>query len=105
MVTVLALLAVAAVLFVAAALATRERPLLSDAPADRADLALPEGPLSADHITAARFATTVRGYKMSEVDAVLERAVEALRERDERIAALESRPLAGSDGPGLTAQA
>ena len=98
MVTALALLAVAAVLFAATVLATRDRPQLSDAPPDSADLALPEGPLSADHVMAVRFATTLRGYRMSEVDAVLERLAEALRERDERIAALEGRAAAGMSG-------
>lgn len=93
MVTALALLAVAAVLFAATVLATRDQPLLSDAPPDTADLALPQGPLRADDVAAARFSTTVRGYRMSEVDVVLERLAEALRERDERIAALEDRPV------------
>lgn len=95
MVTALALLAVAAVLFAATVLATRDQPLLSDAPPDRADLALPDGPFGAGDVAAVRFSTTVRGYRMSEVDAALERLAEALRERDERIAALESRPGAG----------
>ena len=92
-VTALALLAVAAVLFGATVLATRDQPLLSDAPPDSADLALPEGPLGADDVVAARFSTTVRGYRMSEVDSALERLARALRERDERIAVLESRPV------------
>ena len=39
-VTVLALLGVAAVLFLAAVLSTREGPVLADAPPDAADLAL-----------------------------------------------------------------
>jgi DivIVA domain-containing protein len=90
-VTALALLAVTAVLFAAAALATREEPLLSDAPPDSADLGLPDGPLAPEHVAAVRFPTTVRGYRMSEVDHVLERLAESLRERDERIAALEKR--------------
>lgn len=97
-VTALALLAVVAVLFGATVLATRDKPLLSDAPPDSADLALPAGPLGADDVVAARFSMTVRGYRMSEVDSALERLAEALRERDERIAALEDRAGAGMSG-------
>ncbi len=89
-VTVLAILGVLAVLFVAAVLATREGPELADAPRDAPDLALPVGPLSADDVAEVRFDLALRGYRMSEVDEVLDRLAAELRARDERIAALEA---------------
>ena len=92
MVTVLALLGVLVALFAAAVVATREGPLLADAPRDAADLALPAGPLQPDDVSAVRFDMVLRGYRMSEVDEVLERLADELRTRDERIAALELAP-------------
>ena len=101
MVTVLALLGVAAVLFLAAVLSTREGPVLADAPPDAADVVLPEGPVRAEDIAAVRFSLAPRGYKMAEVDLVLERLAAELADRDRRLAELEgtagpqSRPGAG----------
>ena len=89
MVTALALLGVVVVLFAAAALATREQPLLSDAPPDTADLSLPPGRLGPEDVAAVRFETTLRGYRMSQVDQVLARLADELRLRDKRIAELE----------------
>lgn len=41
---------------------------------DRADVSLPaEGPIGADDLRALRFNTAVRGYRASEVDALLDR--------------------------------
>lgn len=89
MLTVLSILAVLAVLFVAAAVATREGPILADAPVDMADLELPAGPLQPEDLRAVRFALAVRGYRMDEVDRVIERAASELAARDERILELE----------------
>jgi len=100
-VTVLALLGVAAVLFLAAVLSTRDGPVLSDAPPDAADLGLPEGPWRAEDVADVRFALAPRGYRMAEVDLVLERLAAELADRDRRLAELEgsagqqSRPGAG----------
>ncbi len=88
-VTVLALLGVVLVLFATAVLATREVPVLADALPDAADLALPPGPLRSEDVSSVRFDMALRGYRMSEVDEVLERLAADLRARDERIAALE----------------
>ncbi|MCU1591858.1 MAG: hypothetical protein JWP11_3114 [Frankiales bacterium] len=101
MLTVLSILGVLAVLFVAAAVATREGPILADAPVDIADVELPEGPLQPEDLRAVRFALAVRGYRMDEVDRVIERAAAALAERDERILALEK----GRSGPVSVAPA
>ncbi|MCA1711309.1 MAG: DivIVA domain-containing protein [Actinobacteria bacterium] len=78
MLTVLAILGVLAVLFGAAVVATREGEVLRDAPEDVADLALPRGPLQAEDVRSARLGLAFRGYRMSEVDALLDRLAEQL---------------------------
>lgn len=92
MVTALALLGVLGALFVAAVLATREGGELAPAPPDAADLALPPRPLTPEDVAALRFPMAVRGYRMAEVDAALERLAEELRDRDRRIGRLEATP-------------
>ncbi len=88
--TVLAVLGVLSVLFVAAVVATRDGELLVDAPRDRADLDLPvDGPLHADDLDRVRFGMALRGYRMAEVDALLQRLVVELRDRDARLSAHE----------------
>ena len=87
-VTVLGLLGVLAVLFATAVVATRDDPLLADAPPDRPDLALPDEPLTSADVEGVRFSMALRGYRMAEVDAVLERLARELDERDRRIAEL-----------------
>ena len=84
MVTVLALLGVVLVLFVAAVVATREDQAMVDAPQDLPDLGLPAGPLEPQDVAAVRFSMAPRGYRMSEVDAVL-------ADRDEQLAELMDR--------------
>ena len=94
MVTVLAVLGVLAVLLVTAFVATRDDQLLADAPPDAPDRDLPPGRLRADDLRRVRFGVTVRGYRMSEVDAVLERLAAELAERDARLEAQLSAPAA-----------
>lgn len=102
MVTALALLGVLAVLFAAGVLATREGGELAPAPPDAPDLVLPTGPIAPEDLAAVRFPLAARGYRMAEVDAVLARLGEELRDRDRRIALLEAaaagheEPVAGS---------
>jgi DivIVA domain-containing protein len=86
--TVLSILGVLAVLFAAAAVATREGPILLDAPADIADVVLPPGPLQPEDLNSVRFGLAIRGYRMDEVDRVLERAASEIGERDARIVEL-----------------
>ena len=86
--TVLALLGVLAVLFLAAAVATRGGGELAEAPPDAADLALPDGPLRSSDVEALRFPLAVRGYRMAEVDAALERLADELAARDRLLADL-----------------
>ncbi len=79
-----------AVVFVAALVATRDGELLVDVPPDRADLDLPLGaPVTADDLEAVRFGMALRGYRMAEVDALLDRLSGELRDRDARLAELE----------------
>lgn len=96
MVTVLALLGVLAVLFAAAVLLTRDGPVLADAPPDAADVLLPEGPVRPEDVAAVRFSLAPRGYRMSEVDEVLERLAAELADRDRRLARLEGAPTGAS---------
>ena len=98
MVTVLALLGVVLVLFVAAVVATREDQAMADAPQDLPDLGLPVGPLEPQDVAAVRFSMAPRGYRMSEVDAVLERLAEELADLHRQLAQLEDPQLAGLVG-------
>ena len=94
-VTLLGLVGVLAVLFATAVLVTRGDPLLADAPPDRADVALPETPLTAADLEAVRFSMAPRGYRMDEVDAVLARLAAEL-------AAAESAPDERGDPDAAT---
>ncbi len=48
---------------------------------DRPDARVPaDGPLTAEDLEAVRFTTALRGYRMSEVDALLDRLAEELRQ-------------------------
>jgi DivIVA domain-containing protein len=89
-VTILALIGVAAVLFAAAVLATRDGAVLADAPRDAADVPLPDEPLQPEDVGRLRFSLAARGYRMSEVDLALERLARELADRDRRIALLEA---------------
>ena len=105
MVTVLALLGVVLVLFAAAVVATRDGGQLADAPQDVPDLDLPDGPLRAQDVAGLRFSMAPRGYRMSEVDAVLDRLAAELADRDRRLERLGAPPdpadgVPGGDRPG-----
>jgi DivIVA domain-containing protein len=96
--TVLAIIAVLAVLFVAGVVATREGPILADARPDVADLDLPADGLQPEDVREVRFGLAVRGYRMSEVDQVLDRLSDALAERDAQIVALQRKqPVAAPE--------
>ncbi|MFD5732698.1 DivIVA domain-containing protein [Streptomyces sioyaensis] len=79
---------------------------LRDSEPDRLHDPLPEDrPLGRADVEAVRLAVTVRGYRMNDVDDVLDRLGAELAERDARIAELEA-ALAGAHaaamgGPGL----
>lgn len=75
---------------------------------DRSPLQLPEDrPLAADDVRGVRMSVTVRGYRMTEVDWLLEQLARAFEERDAEVAALRAeldrtgRPPGGDDArPG-----
>lgn len=52
---------------------------------------LPEGEVGATELAQVRFSPALRGYRMSEVDDVLDRVAAELARRDEAIARLEQR--------------
>ena len=90
MLTILLLLAVLTVLFGAAAVLTSDRPVLADAPPDAADTGLPTGPVQPEDVAALRFSVAPRGYRMAEVDDVLDRLAAELADRDRRLTLLEA---------------
>jgi DivIVA domain-containing protein len=52
---------------------------LRDEPVDHADLGMPDRALTADDIPGLRFRTGLRGYRMQDVDAALERLAQSMR--------------------------
>jgi DivIVA domain-containing protein len=84
-----------------AVLVARDRPVLeADAVDPRALRWPPDGPVTPASLAEARFTVALRGYRMDEVDRVLDDARAALVERDRRGAELEARlGIAGPGGP------
>ncbi len=106
--TVLGVLGALVVLLAAAVVAVRDEPLLAEAPPDRPEPRLPDDrALQADDLEDVRFDVAVRGYRMAQVDAVLERAAGELRDRDARLERAEAEVarlralMGGSGGAGL----
>lgn len=64
---------------IAVVAAGRGQPM-SEAYDDRPDPLLPAGEISADDLRRARFSLALRGYRMSEVDALLDRLARQLDE-------------------------
>ncbi|MDN5790155.1 MAG: DivIVA domain-containing protein [Micrococcales bacterium] len=62
---------------------------------------LTEEPLTDEEVGAIEFDVTARGYRMSQVDGVIDRLRRELREKDEEIAVLRAGPIAQSavNGP------
>ena len=77
---------------------------LPDVDPDRAPLALPEDrALRSSDVDSVRFAVGMRGYRMDEVDDVLDRLATEVAARDFRISELEDRLIArGVPRPTLT---
>ncbi len=102
MVAVLVALLVALVIFgTAAALIRREGDLATDPP-DRGDVGLPaDRDLRADDLDHIAFGLVIRGYRMSEVDDVLDRLRDLLAAKDAEIdrlrAAQDQRAAATTD--------
>ena len=98
-VTVVFLLVGIAVVTAVALLAVGRLGELPEVEPDRAPTLLPETRLvESDDVDNVRFAVGLRGYRMDEVDDVLDRLAADIAERDARIAELEGRaaPAAGA---------
>ena len=87
---VLAAACVLLVIFLAAVFATREDQALQPAPIDLADVALPDRARRPSDVHGLRLSVAVRGYRMAEVDQVVERLADELAERDEIIEVLSA---------------
>lgn len=89
---VVSALAVGAVLFGVAAVLTGRATGLAEMPPDRTPLPLPPDRLTdADDLRAVRFDLAFRGYRMDQVDAVLDRVAGDLTARDAEISKLRLR--------------
>ena len=76
---------------------------LPEAHPDRPDVLVPEGPLTGEDLRRVRFTLGVRGYRMSEVDALLARLADQLEASDGyHGAADEPDDGAGGRGDGPT---
>ena len=64
---------------------------LEEPTTSRPSRALPDGPLAADDLDRVRFSLGLRGYRMDEVDALLDRVRDEVSHRDARIAELSAR--------------
>jgi DivIVA domain-containing protein len=85
------LIVVSAVVFVVAAVVLGAGGTLTEPVTDQPDLELPAGPLTAGDVDAVRFPLAFRGYRMNEVDDVLDRLRTEIVVRDARIMELEYR--------------
>lgn len=89
--SLLLLLVVLAVVAGIAVVATGRGGGLTDVDPDRSPTgALPDGPIGRADVDRLRFTVAFRGYRMDEVDAVLDRLVAEVERRDARIAELEA---------------
>ena len=90
------------VVFAVAAVALGRGGGLDPADPDLVRPSLPDGPMSAADLESVHFAVGFRGYRMDQVDAVLDRLGRELADRDARIIELERRPVVGGEDDGST---
>jgi DivIVA domain-containing protein len=89
---VLGVLVVAVLLFLAASLLMGRGETQPPAELDRSPVELPDDrPVSGDDVRGLRMPVAVRGYRMTEVDWLLEQLADALDERDAELASLRAR--------------
>ncbi|HEY9375686.1 MAG TPA: DivIVA domain-containing protein [Jiangellaceae bacterium] len=88
------------VVFAVAAVAVGRGGGLAPAAPDLVRPSLPDGPVSADDVDSVRFAVGFRGYRMDQVDDVLDRLADEITERDSRITELEGRLAATASEGG-----
>lgn len=98
---VVALVVVGGLLFLGAALLLGRGETQAPAELDRSPVELPDDrPVSGDDVRALRVSVTARGYRMTEVDWLLDQLAQTLDERDVEIARLQ----AELDAPGRAGQ-
>ena len=90
------------VVFAVAAVAVGRGGGLDPADPDLVRPSLPDGPMSAEDLDSVHFAIGFRGYRMDQVDAVLDRLGRELTDRDARLIELERRLAVGGDDNGST---
>jgi DivIVA domain-containing protein len=91
---------VAAVVFLLASVVFGRGEELAALPPGASPTRLPETGVSGDDLRAVRFQLVLRGYKMSEVDWVLQRVGAELDELRARVADLEDELAADAEQPG-----
>lgn len=89
--------AAALVAFGVAVVATGRVEGLAAAPQDILRPVLPEGRVAAADVHDLRFALGLRGYRMDQVDAVLDRLATEIADRDEELARLHERARSGPE--------
>lgn len=90
---------VAAVVFLVASLVFGRGEQLAPLPPGASPTRLPETDLAGDDLRDVRFQLVLRGYRMSEVDWVLQRAADELDRLRSRVAELEAR-IDSTEPPG-----
>jgi DivIVA domain-containing protein len=76
---------------------------LPPAEPDRSPVELPaDRPVTGDDVRALRISVTARGYRMTEVDWLLDQLAETIEERDRQIAELRARPGPPEEPPRTT---
>jgi DivIVA domain-containing protein len=90
---VLGVLVVAVLLFLGASLLMGRSETQPPAELDRSPVELPDDrPVTGEDVRGLRMPVAVRGYRMTEVDWLLEQLADALDERDAELASLRARP-------------
>ena len=98
---------VVAVLAVVAVVATGRGGELAPAHDDRRDVRVQaDGPLTAEDLAGVRFTTALRGYRTSEVDALLDRLVTEMHARSQVTLRPDGADLGSAEpvGPGATVE-
>ena len=94
---VVTVLVVGALVFLGGSLLLGRGETQPPADADRSPLELPEDrPVTADDLRAVRMSVTVRGYRMTEVDWLIEQLAHTLEDRDAQLAELRGRLTDGA---------